>query len=268
MTTWQSADLAASWKAGAEAREAAMAAATDTLFSLARIRPGLRVLECGCGSGEMAFKLADAVAPGGHVVAVDGSPEMIGVARQSAEGRTDVEFEVADLQQLGKDGSGFEAAVARNVVMLIEDEVAALRAIRAALASGARFACSVWTEAGNPRFVIPLEVLGEMGVDVPAGSPLLMVRRLGSEDRLAGALSAAGFTDIRCLRVTADRKFEAFERLLADEARGPVATQLRRTLGEEATGRVLTAIGERLQQFRRGTGAVLPGRQLVAVGTA
>lgn len=47
------------------------------------IKPGMRVLEPGCGSGRLTAVLAEAVGPEGEVVACDLSPEMI----RLAEGR-------------------------------------------------------------------------------------------------------------------------------------------------------------------------------------
>ena len=50
------------------------------------IQPGARVLEVGCGQGDMTAVLADAVGPNGHVVATDiatreyGSPQTLGEA--------------------------------------------------------------------------------------------------------------------------------------------------------------------------------------------
>src|SRR6476659_8897864 len=46
--------------------------------------PGRRILEVGCGLGDDAAALAKRVAPGGSVVAIDGSQAMIDAARGSA----------------------------------------------------------------------------------------------------------------------------------------------------------------------------------------
>jgi len=44
--------------------------------------PGRRILEVGCGLGDDAASLAKFVAPGGSVVAIDGSQTMIETARE------------------------------------------------------------------------------------------------------------------------------------------------------------------------------------------
>ena len=49
--------------------------ATRMIFAEAGIRPGMRVLDLGCGAGDVAFVAADLVGPSGSVVGVDRSPQ-------------------------------------------------------------------------------------------------------------------------------------------------------------------------------------------------
>src|SRR5579871_6423644 len=66
-------------------------------FALLELRPGQHVLDVGCGTGEDARAMAQLVAPGGRVVAVDGSQAMIAAARQRTEGcSVPVALHVAD----------------------------------------------------------------------------------------------------------------------------------------------------------------------------
>lgn len=48
------------------------------------LRPGLRVIEIGCGPGAAARAVADRVGPHGHVLAVDRSAKAIALLTQSA----------------------------------------------------------------------------------------------------------------------------------------------------------------------------------------
>jgi ubiquinone/menaquinone biosynthesis C-methylase UbiE len=48
------------------------------------LRPGLRVIEIGCGSGAAAREVAERVGPSGHVLAVDRSAKAIGQLTASA----------------------------------------------------------------------------------------------------------------------------------------------------------------------------------------
>lgn len=50
------------------------------LVAMARWRPGLRIVDLGCGTGELTARLAD-LSPGADIVGVDSSPEMLARAR-------------------------------------------------------------------------------------------------------------------------------------------------------------------------------------------
>src|SRR5215467_2443638 len=72
---------------------------TEHVLHLAGLAPGMRVLDVGCGPGEVTFLAARLVGPQGTVIGVDLSPEAIGVARQRAAaiGLTNVHFLTQDL---------------------------------------------------------------------------------------------------------------------------------------------------------------------------
>jgi trans-aconitate 2-methyltransferase len=48
----------------------------DDLFQLVQIRPGLEVIDLGCGTGELTLQLAERL-PGSQVLGIDSSPEML-----------------------------------------------------------------------------------------------------------------------------------------------------------------------------------------------
>lgn len=67
-------------------RQAALyAPATRALFVAAGLGPGQRVLDLGCGAGDVSLLAADLVGPAGHVVGVDRAPEAVATARRRAE---------------------------------------------------------------------------------------------------------------------------------------------------------------------------------------
>jgi cyclopropane fatty-acyl-phospholipid synthase-like methyltransferase len=63
----------------------ALAPATRALFAAAGIRPGMRVLDLGCGAGDVALVAAGLVGTDGSVVGVDHSPQAVARARLRAE---------------------------------------------------------------------------------------------------------------------------------------------------------------------------------------
>jgi protein-L-isoaspartate O-methyltransferase len=56
--------------------------ATRTILTAADIRPGMRVLDLGAGTGDMAFAVADLVGSSGEVIGIERSPEACAKAGQ------------------------------------------------------------------------------------------------------------------------------------------------------------------------------------------
>jgi SAM-dependent methyltransferase len=101
------------------------------------IAPGMRVLDIGCGAGDVAMLLAEAVGPSGAVVAIDREQRAIEVARARAEkaGYRQIGFLVSPLEMLPQDGS-FDAAVGRYVLVHQSDPTAMVRHAGAAVRQG------------------------------------------------------------------------------------------------------------------------------------
>jgi SAM-dependent methyltransferase len=111
-----------------EAQGAAIAPATRMIFAEAGIRPGMRVLDIGCGAGDVTFVAADLVGPDGSVVGVDHSPDALARARLRAEqrGLMQVQFVEGDIHDPAP-GGPFDAMVARLVLMWVPDPAELLR---------------------------------------------------------------------------------------------------------------------------------------------
>jgi ubiquinone/menaquinone biosynthesis C-methylase UbiE len=110
-----------------EAQGRMYARATRMIFAEAGIRPGMRVLDLGCGPGDVTFVAADLVGPDGYVVAVDRSPEALVRARLRAEqrGLAQVRFVESDIHDPAP-GGPFDAIVERLALMWVPDPAAVL----------------------------------------------------------------------------------------------------------------------------------------------
>jgi len=69
----------------------------DDLLELVNVRPGLRVVDLGCGTGELTRRLADSL-PDSEVLGLDSSPQMLERAREYS--RPGLRFELGDQTQL------------------------------------------------------------------------------------------------------------------------------------------------------------------------
>jgi 2-polyprenyl-3-methyl-5-hydroxy-6-metoxy-1,4-benzoquinol methylase len=101
---------------------------TGQLFDLAGIQPGMRVLDIGCGTGDVSFLLQSWVGAEGQVIGVDKSPEAIAVAAQRAQqaGLSNMQFIVADVNTLELD-EPVDALVGRLIFTHLPQPAVTLR---------------------------------------------------------------------------------------------------------------------------------------------
>ena len=106
-------------------------------LQLAGIAPGMRVLDAGCGAGDVSFLAARLVGPTGSVTGIDRSGDAIALARQraSAAGLTNVEFVTGDVLQHRAD-TPYDAVIGRLVLMYFPDPVASLRQLSSLVREG------------------------------------------------------------------------------------------------------------------------------------
>ncbi len=102
---------------------------TRQAFVAAGLQPGWRVLDIGCGAGDVSLLVAEIIGAGGSVVGIDRSARAVAEARAraQAESRQNVEFQVADIAAFDDDRT-FDALVGRFVLMHQPDPVATLGA--------------------------------------------------------------------------------------------------------------------------------------------
>ena len=101
------------------------------------LEAGMRVLDIGCGSGDVSRIVAEVVGPSGSVLGVDRDPQSILAARARADerGLGNVAFEVGEIR-IGTGEPGFDGLVGRFVLMHQPDPGKTLAAACCAVRSG------------------------------------------------------------------------------------------------------------------------------------
>jgi demethylmenaquinone methyltransferase/2-methoxy-6-polyprenyl-1,4-benzoquinol methylase len=163
------------------------------------VRPGDRVLDACCGTGDLALASARI---GGKVTGLDFSEPMLERARRKGP---ELEWVRGDLLALPFDDASFDAATIGFGIRNVEDIAGALRELRRVLRAGGRLGI---LEITRPRGVLaPFYrlwfdgIVPLLGKVLPGGSAYTYlpasVRRFPGPEELAELMHAVGFADVR-----------------------------------------------------------------------
>jgi demethylmenaquinone methyltransferase/2-methoxy-6-polyprenyl-1,4-benzoquinol methylase len=172
------------------------------LAAAAVVRPGDRVLDAACGTGDLA--LADRRAGAAEVVGVDFSQKMLDRARRKS---STVEWVQGDLLALPFGDATFDSATVGFGIRNVADVELGLRELRRVLRPGGRLAVLEITQPRGPLRlfygvwfgrVVPL--LGRLlpgGVGTAYSYLPASVRRFPPAEDLTAAIAKAGFADVQ-----------------------------------------------------------------------
>ena len=118
-------------------RYATRTAERQAAFVLPYLRPGMSLLDCGCGPGSITLGLAAAVAPG-QVVGIDHDLGHVDAARAAAVARgiSNASFQQGDVYGLPFEDGSFDVAYENSMVIHLAEPVMAAREIHRVLKAG------------------------------------------------------------------------------------------------------------------------------------
>ena len=101
---------------------------TEQFLRNAGIQAGMRVLDVGCGAGDVSILAAGLVGTSGTVLGIDKSPQAIALARRRATDAqlSQITFREDDLENLSQE-EPFDAVIGRFVLLYFADPAIALR---------------------------------------------------------------------------------------------------------------------------------------------
>ena len=196
---WNS-DAASTWATRPERYDAMLQPLGERVLRAAALSPGERVLDVGCGAGQLALQAAEAVGPTGSVTALDVSRELLAVTqRRAAEaGADNLAVLEADAQVHSFDASSYDVVISRFGVMFFADPVAAFANLLRGVTPGGRMAFACWQAAPSNEWAsVPLFALGpHVGFPEPPPPGAPGPFAFGDGERLRSILADAGWADV------------------------------------------------------------------------
>lgn len=191
---WES-GVGKAWAESWQLTDRSFAGLTSHLLETISSLPGRKVLDIGCGAGELALAIARQRSDA-RIIGVDVSPDLVETARKRAGDWPAVDFELGDAANWSREGFAPDLLVSRHGVMFFDDPVAAFTHLRAIAAPSARLAFSCFRSRGENAWAAGLAEI------LPAGGPAFDPLAPGpfafaDPARIQDILSRAGWSGIR-----------------------------------------------------------------------
>ncbi len=159
------------------------------LLGLVQVRPDLRVVDLGCGTGELTRRLAEAL-PGSEVIGLDSSPQML--ARAADHARPGLRFVEGTIETVGGD---WDLIFTHAALQWVPDHAALIPRLLALLRPGGQLAVQIPSNHTHLTHQLITTIAGEAPFVTALGgwhrdSPVLGI------EAYADLLFAAGGRDL------------------------------------------------------------------------
>jgi trans-aconitate 2-methyltransferase len=127
------------------------------LLALVHVRDNLRVIDLGCGTGELTRQLADHL-PASDVIGIDNSPQMLSRAAEHA--RPGLTFELASIEEIAGE---YDLIFSHAAIHWVPDHFALIPHLLSMLRPGGQLAVQVPSNHGH----LTLRLIGELASKEP-----------------------------------------------------------------------------------------------------
>ncbi len=206
--------VAAGWDKWDQFFNRNMAFINHRLVADARVRPGLRVLDLGSGTGYPALLAGEVVGSDGTVIGIDLAESMLAVAARKAKtlGLQQVTFRTGDVTSLPLETGSVDAVISRFCLMFLPEIPKAAAEIARVLKPGGYVAAAVWSAPDrNPFIRIPMDVIKTITPLPPPDPEAPGIFRLAKTGDLAGIFERAGLTPLADEEFTAEVSYATGE---------------------------------------------------------
>jgi trans-aconitate 2-methyltransferase len=127
----------------------------EDLFALIRVRPGLKVIDLGCGTGELTRQLADRL-PGSEVLGIDSSAEML--ARAEAQARPGLSFAQGRIEAVEGE---WDLVFSHAAIHWVEDHARLVPRLFSLVSGGGQLAVQMPSNHQHPTHILIHEIASE-----------------------------------------------------------------------------------------------------------
>jgi SAM-dependent methyltransferase len=253
---------AAGWSERAGTFETLVARATahaiEPLLDAAAVTAGSRVLDVGCGLGDLA---AAAAARGAAATGTDLAEGMIEAARRRHPG---LELVHGDGEALPFDDASFDATLAAFVINHMPDPERGAAELVRVTRPGGRVAVAMWGPFERVAVLgLPARAAAAVGVADDDGPGGPSSTRFTDAGELTRVLEGAGVEDLTLAEIEFTVRAAGFEELWNGVLGGTIRTARRLVAGGAAAREALERIAE---PYRDGDDYVLPTLVRIAAG--
>ena len=133
------------------------------IFSNYRIDPGMKILELGCGTGDMWRGKEELINRCEKIILSDFSEGMVETARKTVGEHENVEYKVIDIQNIPYENKTFDVVIANMMLYHVPDINLGLKEVKRVLKESGRFYTATYGEHGIVEYLAKL--LGKYGVE-------------------------------------------------------------------------------------------------------
>ncbi len=238
--------MGARWLSHLDRFEAMIAPIGETLLTRAGFIPGERVIDLGCGGGASTRAIAAAVAPGGAVLGLDISPDLVreAAARAATQGLANAHFVCGDAATTLLAGAPYDRLFSRFGSMFFAAPHAAFAHLRTLLKPGARLDLAVWAHPRDNLWMMEMMVVVRKHIEIPPAAPRAPGPFAFEDlDYLGEVLAAGGFSGMDV------EAYSGPQALGGPDATPDEAADF--VLGAMAVGRALAEHGEAVRAAAR-----------------
>lgn len=160
----------------------------EWIMSHYQIDPGFRILELGCGTGDMWKHNLHVLSGGTSLIMTDFSVGMLELARKNTVDCDKIDYRIVDIQNIPYENGSFDMVIANMMLYHVPDLHKGLSEVRRVLKQGGKFYCATYGEHGVMEFVNDsirdLGIQGKIGKSFTLQNGANILKRYFSDVRM------------------------------------------------------------------------------------